>query len=228
MKIEVIENVLKLNDELAEQNRTRLRAAGVPCIDLMGGPGCGKTALLEATLATLGHVMRIGVCAGDLATTRDAERLHALAEQVVQINTGKSCHLEAHQIGQALARFDLPALDLLIIENVGNLICPVGFDLGQSAKVGMFSLSEGDDKAVKHPHIVCACDLLLLNKLDLAPYLTFDRMRFRDEIERLHPGIELVELSAKAKDAGFLRWIQWLTAHARGAEHESANLSGAR
>jgi hydrogenase nickel incorporation protein HypB len=228
MKIEVIQNVLKLNDELAEQNRRRLRAAGLPCIDLMGGPGCGKTALLEATLSALHDKLHIGICVGDLATTRDAERLYALTDQVVQINTGKSCHLEAHQIGQALDRFDLDRLDLLIIENVGNLICPVGFDLGQNAKVGMFSLSEGDDKAVKHPHIVCASDLLLLNKIDLAPYLPFDRVRFRDEVERLHPGVELVELSAKDRDGGFLRWIQWLSAHTRGAEHESADLSSSR
>ncbi len=211
MKVPVVDNVLKLNDEIAQSNRAMLRASHVFCIDLLGGPGCGKTTLLEATLAKFANELRVGVCVGDLATTRDADRLDRHAVQAVQINTGRSCHLDANQVKQALTHLPLADLDLLIIENVGNLICPVGFDLGQDVKVGMFSLTEGDDKAAKHPSIVTACDLMLLNKMDLAPHLTFDREQFRDEVGRLHPGLRLIELSSTdPNDAGFVHWLNWV------------------
>ncbi|MEI8197311.1 MAG: hydrogenase nickel incorporation protein HypB, partial [Phycisphaerae bacterium] len=150
MKVEVIENVLKLNDEIAALNRQALQAHGIRALDLIGAPGCGKTALLEYTLRALKGQLRIAVIVGDLATQRDADRLAPWTDQVVQVNTGQGCHLDANQVRQALQRLDLAAVDLLVIENVGNLICPVGFDLGQDVKVGMFSIAEGDDKPAKH------------------------------------------------------------------------------
>ena len=171
MQVPIVENVLKLNDEVAAINRQAISAAGVFCIDLIGAPGCGKTALLEATLKMLGESLSVGILVGDLTTARDAERMARFCKQVVQINTGKGCHLDANQVRQALMQVDLSSLDLLVIENVGNLICPVGFDLGQDMKVGMFSIAEGDDKPAKHPYLVREASLLVLNKIDLKPYV---------------------------------------------------------
>ena len=213
MKVEVVQNVLKANDEVAAFNRQRLRDAGVFCVDVMGAPGCGKTALIEATLQRLSaDGVRAGVLVGDLTTQRDADRMARFSDHVVQINTGKGCHLEAHHVLHALGRIHLPALDLLFIENVGNLICPVGFDLGQDVKVGMFCTTGGDDKAAKHPYIVCESSLLLLGKTDLLPYVPFDADLFRGDIRRLNPTVPLLELSA-ITGQGMDRWIAWLKRH---------------
>jgi hydrogenase nickel incorporation protein HypB len=208
MQVPIVENVLKLNDEVAAINRRTLRAAGVFTIDLIGAPGCGKTALLEATIQRLAGELNIGVAVGDLTTARDAERMARWCDQVVQINTGKGCHLDANQVRQALTRIDLTQLDLLIIENVGNLICPVGFDLGQDVKVGMFSISEGDDKPAKHPYLVQEASVLLLNKIDLKPYVPFDLKRFHADVKRLNHDIAVLELSAHQGMIG--PWIDWL------------------
>jgi len=215
MQVKVVENVLKLNDEVAQLNRRTLRAAGVYTIDLMGGPGCGKTSLLEATLRELRQQMTVGVIVGDLTTTRDADRLARWSDHVVQINTGKGCHLDANQVRQALGQIDLLALDLLFIENVGNLICPVGFDLGQHTKVGMFSLAEGDDKSAKHPYIVAESSVLLLNKMDLQPYLPFDMDGFRADVKRLNPDVELIETAVLRNQLD--GWLAWLEENARAA-----------
>lgn len=209
MRVPVIENVLKLNDEVAQLNRQTLRDAGVYTVNLMGGPGSGKTALLERTLQNLAGKLRIGVIVGDLATARDAERLAEYTDHVVQINTGRGCHLDANQVRQALGQIDLAALDLLVIENVGNLICPVGFDLGQDIKVGLFSVSEGDDKAAKHPYIVTESGLLLLNKTDLLPYMPFDVKKFEDDVRRLNPQVDLLHVSVIKNEIA--AWTQWLT-----------------
>lgn len=209
MKVEVVENILKLNDELAAMNRRQLKAAGIFTIDLIGAPGCGKTALLEATLGKLQPDVRCAVIVGDLTTQRDADRMAKFCEQVVQVNTGKGCHLEAHHIKQAIERLDLAAIDLLIIENVGNLICPVGFDLGQDVKVGMFAVSDGDDKAAKHPYLVYEAGLLLLSKIDLLPYIPFDLELFRTDIRHLNPRVDLIELSIMS-GIGMDFWLSWL------------------
>ena len=174
MQVQVVENVLKMNDEVAAMNRRTLHDAGIVSVDLIGAPGCGKTALLEATLKRLAGELRMAVIVGDMATQRDADRMAKFCDQVVQINTGKGCHLEAHHVRQAIGRLDLAKIDLLFIENVGNLICPVGFDLGQDAKVGVFSVSGGDDKAAKHPFIIVESSVLLLTKTDLLPHIPFD------------------------------------------------------
>lgn len=219
-EISVVENVLKLNDEVALLNRGALHDAGVFTVNLIGSPGCGKTALLEATLHRLGRELRIAVLVGDLATTRDAQRLGRWTDQVVQINTGRGCHLDANQVRHALDRVDLSRVDLLIIENVGNLICPVGFDLGQDVKVGMFSVSEGDDKAAKHPYLVCESDLLILNKIDLFPHVHFDRERFLADATRLSPKTPLLELSVMNEQID--PWLGWLNGQVAGTlSHEA-------
>lgn len=213
MQVPIVENVLKLNDEVAAINRQTLRDAGVLTLDLIGAPGCGKTALLEATIQRLAGQLRLGVAVGDLTTARDAERMARWCDQVVQINTGKGCHLDANQVRQALTRLDLTQLDILIIENVGNLICPVGFDLGQDAKVGMFSISEGDDKPAKHPYLVQEASVLLLNKVDLKPYVPFDVDRFYADVKRLNHDIAVLEVSAH--QGAIDPWIDWLVAAAK-------------
>jgi len=209
MKIKVVENVLKLNDEVAQLNRKTLSENGVACIDLIGSPGCGKTTMLEQTLSALHDEMKIGVLTGDLATTRDAQRLQPLAYQVTQINTGNSCHLDANQVRQGMEALDLRSLDLLIIENVGNLICPVGFDLGQGAKVGMFSVTEGDDEPAKHPFVVLESSVVILNKTDLLPYVPFDVERFRNDLHSVREGVALMEISSMTGD-GIEPWLGWL------------------
>jgi hydrogenase nickel incorporation protein HypB len=208
MKVQVIENVLRANDELAAINRERFEAAGVFVVDLIGAPGSGKTALIEATLPRWKRG-RVGIIAADLATQRDADRVARYSGDVVQINTGKTCHLEANHVHNAMGSLDLPALDLLFIENVGNLICPVGFDLGQHAKVGVFNVCGGDDKAAKHPYIVREAAVIVLTQTDLAPYVNFRREVFLADVEALHPGLEVIELSTTA-GTNVDRWITWL------------------
>ncbi|HEX7590731.1 MAG TPA: hydrogenase nickel incorporation protein HypB [Candidatus Limnocylindrales bacterium] len=217
--------VLQANDEIATEVRGELARRGVFAIDLIGAPGSGKTALLEATLRVLaeggasgGEEARVGagpkrrrpaVLVGDLTTRRDGDRLARWCDRVVQISTGEGCHLEAGQVRRALDEVDMTGVDLLFIENVGNLICPVGFDLGQNVKVGLFSLTEGDDKAAKHPYLVTAADLLLLNKVDLAPHLTFDRELFEADVRLLNPTVPILGVSATTGE-GLDAWIQWI------------------
>jgi hydrogenase nickel incorporation protein HypB len=208
MHVQVVESVLKLNDDVAKHNRTALTSAGVYTIDLIGGPGCGKTTLVEKTVAALKADFRVGVIVGDLTTARDAQRIAEVCPDVVQINTGKGCHLEAHQVRQAMERIDVSKLDLLIIENVGNLVCPVGWDLGQNAKVGMFCTTEGPDKPAKYPHLVEVADVLLLNKIDLLPHLTFDLKQFTEDIQRLRPGIDIFHVAAATNNLA--PWLTWL------------------
>ena len=207
-QVEVIEAVLGGNDEVAAQLRERFDAAGVRTLDIIGSPGSGKTALLEATLPALPPALRVGVLVGDLATRRDADRIARVASQVVQINTAGGCHLEAHHVEKGVAALDLAALDLLVIENVGNLICPVGWDLGQHAKVGIFSVAEGDDKPGKHPPLVLAADALVLTKADLLPYVPFDQAFFEQDVRQLNPTVPILEVSALKGDLA--PWLAWL------------------
>jgi hydrogenase nickel incorporation protein HypB len=213
VKIPVVESVLKVNDQIAAENRQDL--SRVFTLNLMGSPGCGKTALVEATLRALGGEIRLGVLVGDLTTTRDAERMARWCDRVVQINTGQGCHLEARHVREAIGRIDIGAVDALIIENVGNLICPVGYDLGETGRVGMFSVSEGDDKAIKHPHLVRAANLLVLNKVDLLPHVPFDLDRFRDDVHRVAPETRLLEVTAT--DPGGEGWQDWISFIRAGA-----------
>ena len=213
VRMPMVGRVLEANDDVAAMTRGDLARRGVFAIDLIGAPGSGKTALLEATLQQLAERSaprrRPAVLVGDLATRRDGDRLARWCERVVQISTGEGCHLEAGQVRDALGELDLEGVDLLFIENVGNLICPVGFDLGQTAKVGLFSLTEGDDKAAKHPYLVTAADLILLNKVDLAPYLKFDRAGFEADVRLLNPTVPILEVSATT-GAGMDAWFEWI------------------
>ncbi len=209
MEVKVVENVLKLNDQIAARNRQAFRDANLFVIDLIGAPGCGKTALLEQTVRRFDGELAIGIVVGDLATTRDAERLLNAGATAVQINTGRGCHLDANQVQQAVAQLDLGSLDVLVIENVGNLICPVGFDLGQDVKVGMFSVSEGDDKAAKHPHLVHAASLLLLNKVDLIGKVPFDPAVFRADVAQLNAEVAIEEIAVLEDEVdGWLDWVR--------------------
>jgi len=208
-RVPLAERVLEANDEVAAGNRAELERRGIFSIDLIGAPGSGKTVLLEATLRALQGRRRPAVLVGDLATRRDGDRLARWCDKVIQISTGQGCHLEANQVRDALAQIELDTVDLLFIENVGNLICPVGFDLGQASKVGIFSLTEGDDKAAKHPYLVEAADLILLNKIDLLPYLSFDRPTFQADVRLLNPRVPILDVSATTGE-GLDAWIAWL------------------
>ena len=208
MKIQIVESILKLNDDVAAQNRGLLESKGIFSLDLIGGPGCGKTLLVEQTAAALKKEVNVAVIVGDLATARDAQRIGKVCKQVVQINTGKGCHLEAHQVRQGMSRLKLQAVDLLIIENVGNLVCPVGFDLGQNVKVGMFATTEGADKPAKYPHLVAAADVILLNKIDLLPYVSFDLKQWHRDVKRLNPKVPVFEISSQVPSLD--PWLNWL------------------
>jgi hydrogenase nickel incorporation protein HypB len=208
-RIPIVERVLEANDQLAATVRADLERRGIFAVDIIGAPGCGKTALLEATLRALKGRRRPAVLVGDLATRRDGDRLARWCDQVIQISTGQGCHLEAGQIRDALRQVDLDRVDLLLIENVGNLICPVGFDLGQAAKVGVFAITEGEDKAAKHPYLVQAADVLLLNKIDLLPYVPFDRPVFEADVRLLNPTVPILEVSATT-GLGLDAWLDWL------------------
>ena len=211
-RVQVVEKIFSANDALAEQNRARLDQAGVFAINLMASPGAGKTTLILSTIKALAPRLRIGVVEGDTApVTIDADKVTAAGMPAVQINTGGDCHLDAVMFGNALPQLPLETLDLVIVENVGNLICPVGFDLGQTAKVGLFSLTEGDDKAAKHPYLVTAADLILLNKVDLAPHLTFDRALFEADVRLLNPTVPILAVSATTGE-GINEWVKWLGA----------------
>jgi hydrogenase nickel incorporation protein HypB len=208
-RIPLVERVLEANDQLAETVRADLERRGIFAVDIIGAPGSGKTALLEATLRALKGRRHPAVLVGDLATRRDGDRLARWCDQVVQISTGQGCHLEAGQVRDALAQVDLSQVDLLFIENVGNMICPVGFDLGQAAKVGVFAVTDGDDKAAKHPYLVQAADVILLNKIDLLPYVPFDRSVFDVDVRLLNPTVPILDISATT-GAGLYAWLEWL------------------
>lgn len=210
MDIQVVENVTRLNDEVATINRTKLRAAGVFTINMIGSVGCGKTSLIEATVPRLiKSGRRVAIIVGDLATQRDAQRIASTTDSVVQINTGKTCHLEANHVLQAMQRIDLDSIDLLIIENVGNLICPAGFDLGEDCKVGVYSVMHGDDKVAKHPHATIACNPLILTAIDMLAHVRFNLDLFRQDIKQLNPGADLFELSSMSGE-NFDCWTHWL------------------
>ncbi len=210
-RIAVNRRVLEANDDIAADVRADLLRRRIFCLDLIGGPGSGKTSLLAATLRAMEGRHRAAVLVGDLTTRRDADRLTPWCDRVVQISTGQGCHLEAPHVRDALSQIDLDGVEILFVENVGNLICPVGFDLGQNAKVGLFSLTEGEDKAAKHPYLVREADLLLLNKIDLLPHLSFDLAAFEADVRLLNPGVPLLRVAATTGE-GFEAWLHWLDA----------------
>ena len=211
-KISVAKGILKANDRMAEENRRRFDEAGVRVIDIMGGPGAGKTALLEATIPRLREEARIGVVVGDIATTRDAERIAVHDVPVVQITTesfGGACHLEASTVRQALDAVNLDEIDLLFVENVGNLVCPSHFELGHHARVVLLSVTEGEDKPLKYPLAFQVSDVAVVSKIDLASHLGVDMEALRENIERANPKAVRMELSSRSGE-GMDAWLDWL------------------
>ncbi len=208
--VSVLENLLADNDQQAAHNRTHFDRHGVLAVNLMSSPGAGKTALLEATIQALGDDLKIAVIEGDLETENDAARIRRHGITAIQISTGNSCHLDAAMVHKAVHRLDLAGLDLLFIENVGNLVCPASFDLGQHRNVTLLSVPEGDDKPAKYPVIFRAADLVLVTKTDLAPLLPeFSIARSRQHVQALASAAPLITLSAKTGE-GMADWLQWL------------------
>ncbi|BBO83596.1 hydrogenase accessory protein HypB [Desulfosarcina ovata subsp. sediminis] len=211
-EIKVVRRVLDANDIMAGRMRAVFAEKGVFVLNMMSSPGSGKTTTLQKTLARIMPGLRCAVIVGDICTTVDADRLALSGAPVVQINTdefGGDCHLAAHVVEKAVADLDLDNIDLLIVENIGNLVCPAEFDIGEDKRVVVLSVTEGEDKPAKYPLIFRECDATLLNKIDLLPYLDFDMDLARTSIANIHPGMPVFEISAKT-EAGFDEWIGWL------------------
>jgi hydrogenase nickel incorporation protein HypB len=210
IRVPIVENILNANDRLAEENRARLESAGVFSINIMASPGAGKTSLIEQTLPRLKEKLRVAVVDGDIATSIDADRAaQAGAQAAIQVNTGGDCHLDAVMLRGALEQLDLTQFDLLIVENVGNLVCPASFKLGTHKSVLIASIPEGDDKPYKYPGMYRGVDALVINKVDLLPYVPFKMDYFERGVEVLNPGVVTFPLSAKTGE-GMDAWIDWL------------------
>jgi hydrogenase nickel incorporation protein HypB len=209
--VEIEENILGKNDEYAAGNRRRLRDAGVLCLNVVSSPGSGKTTLLARTIDDLGPDMNVTVIEGDQQTSNDAERIRATGAKALQVNTGKGCHLDGHMVGHAIEALDIEDDSLLFIENVGNLVCPAAFDLGENHKVIVLSVTEGEDKPLKYPDMFDAADLMLLNKVDLLPHLDFDVERCIENARRINPDIRVLQVSATTGD-GMHAWYDWIRA----------------
>lgn len=208
--IQVTQNLLANNDEVASRNRTRFLDAGVLAINVIASPGAGKTSLIIKTMQALGDRAGVGVIEGDIAGSIDAEKvMQAGALDAIQINTGGNCHLEAHMVKQALDGLDLGGLDLVFIENVGNLVCPTHWALGEGIKMCLISAAEGHDKPIKYPQIFAASDVIVLNKIDLIEYVDFERMPFYESVRALNPHAPIFEVSCRT-GAGMDEWAQWL------------------
>ena len=209
LEIKLMKNILGANDEIAAHNREHFAKCGVVVMNLMGSPGSGKTTLLEQTLARLVGKLNVAVIEGDLFTAKDAERIDRLGVDVIQINTAGGCHLDAAMIQKACATLDLDALDLLIVENVGNLVCPAEFDIGENFKVVVLSITEGDDKPLKYPLIFKESAAAVLNKIDLLPFTNFNLQSARADLSTLHPTIKIFETSC-TRGTGLDDWTAWL------------------
>lgn len=209
MQIPVVRNVLEANEKMAAQVRQRLSARNILALNLISSPGAGKTALLERTLRDLAGEFRMAVIEGDLQTDNDARRVAATGAQAVQINTDGGCHLDSNMVLSALDNLNLDGLDILFIENVGNLVCPVEFDCGEDAKVALLSVAEGDDKPEKYPLLFNLAKALVLNKIDLLPYVDFDLKRARAFAAKLNKDLAVFEVSCR-NGSGLETWYAWL------------------
>ncbi|HYG98703.1 MAG TPA: hydrogenase nickel incorporation protein HypB [Terriglobales bacterium] len=208
-RVQVEQKVLTENQRLAIELRERYRQNNVFCLNLISSPGSGKTSLLERTLAAFPKDTRVAVLTGDIQTENDARRLSKYGFPARQITTGGTCHLDASMINKHLADIDLAALDLLLIENVGNLVCPSSYDLGEHAKVVLLSVTEGEDKPLKYPSIFSKSELCVINKIDLLPYVPFSLEQARENAQRAHPGIGILEVSCTTGE-GLDQWLGWL------------------
>lgn len=219
MEIRVMQDVLGKNDEIAAANQARFQQQGIFVLNLMGSPGSGKTTLLERTLELLKEDLRVAVIEGDLFTTKDADRIEKHGAPVVQINTAGGCHLDAPMIQKAMKELEGQAIDLLIIENVGNLVCPAEFELGSDKKAVVLSITEGDDKPLKYPLMFKEADVAVLNKADLLPYTDFDMQSAQHDLQTIHPGIEILQTSA-TKGEGLEAWVNWLRAQVQAKKEQ--------
>ena len=214
LRVEVLEHILGENDATAEANALAFRSEGVDVVNLMSSPGAGKTMLLERTLERMGSATRIGVIEGDIETSLDADRLRGLGAAISLVNTGDGfggeCHLDATMVASALARLDLSALDLIVIENVGNLVCPAEFAVGESAKAMIYAITEGEEKPLKYPVMFRSVDVVVVNKMDLLEHLDFDLDLFLANLEAVNPGVKTIFVSARTGD-GVDAWCDWLS-----------------
>ncbi len=214
MEIDVFEGIFDRNEDLARRNEAGFAEAGVYVVNLMASPGAGKTSLVMQTIRALKDRLAIGVIEGDIASRVDADRLKELGIPVVQINTGGACHLDANMISLALPHFDLPSLDLLIVENVGNLVCPAEFRLGESLKVMILSVAEGDDKPLKYPLMFSESHVLVINKIDLLGMGDFDLEAVRSTVRKMNPEVTIFEVSARTGE-GLGAWTEYLRSKVR-------------
>ncbi len=230
--IAIEQDILAKNAGFAAENRQLFALRGVFALNLVSSPGSGKTTLLGKTVQALGDEFPVAVIGGDQQTANDAERIRAAGAPAVQINTGKGCHLDAHGVGHALDQLPLPEGGILFIENVGNLVCPADFDLGEAHKVVVLSVTEGEDKPLKYANMFAAADLMLLNKIDLLPYVDFDVAQCLDYARRVNPALQILQLSARTGE-GMAIWLDWLrqgqqTALAQQAVRLEAELAAVR
>ena len=209
--VKIERDILAKNNDYAGQNRRYFSEHGIFALNLVSSPGSGKTTLLVKTITALNGSLPLAVIEGDQQTDNDAARIRAAGAPALQINTGKGCHLDAHMVGQAVQRLGLKEDSLLLIENVGNLVCPSGFDLGEAHKVVIFSVTEGEDKPLKYPDMFRAADLMLLSKCDLLPYLDFDAELAVANARRVNPDIQVIRISASS-GAGMAEWLGWINA----------------
>jgi hydrogenase nickel incorporation protein HypB len=210
LKIPVVKNILEANDRIAEENRRLFAKEKVAVVNLISSPGSGKTSLLERTADAIRGKIRMGVIEGDIQSTRDAERIAAKGIPAIQINTDGACHLDGNMVRDVVSDFELSQLDLLVVENVGNLVCPAEFDVGEDHKVVILSVAEGADKPEKYPLIFHESSVLLINKIDLLPYVDCDVQEIRDISLRINPKLEIFEISCRTGE-GIDRWAEWLS-----------------
>ena len=209
--VKIERDILAKNNDYAGENRSYFSAHGIFALNLVSSPGSGKTTLLVKTITALNGSQPLAVIEGDQQTDNDAARIRAAGAPALQINTGKGCHLDAHMVGQAMQKLDLKEDSLLLIENVGNLVCPAGFDLGEAHKVVIFSVTEGEDKPLKYPDMYRAADLMLLSKCDLLPHLDFDADLAIKNARRVNPRIQVIRVSASSGE-GLSEWLEWIKA----------------
>ncbi len=209
MKVSVVKNILEANTRIAQQNRALFDEKGVTVMNLMSSPGAGKTTLLEKTIEALKQDLRVGVIEGDIQSSQDAERIAAKGIPVVQINTGGACHLDGNMIRDTFDEFNFDDLDLLVVENVGNLVCPAEFQVGEDFKAMILSVTEGDDKPAKYPLMFRESSVLLINKIDLLPYVDCSLEKIKEEALKINPHLHIFEISCKTGE-GLESWFRWL------------------
>ncbi len=212
-KITIAQNILAVNENVAQEIRQSLAARSIRTINVMSSPGAGKTTLLERTIQRLHERLGIGVIEGDIETSNDAERIEAAGAETVQINTRGACHLEAHMVRDALAQIELANINLLLIENIGNLVCPAAWDLGEDIRVVVASTTEGDDKPAKYPQMFAISEVMVVNKIDLLPYVDYDLQKVRKQALAINPNLHIFEVSCRTGE-GLDAWCDWLVTFA--------------